>query len=152
MEGPPIRKAIIHTPPAIVAVSLTTFAVASLFSGDSPLPIGVIIFGLFAFSFSLQSIAALRDLRSSPITTQGEVRRAWRRSRFLFIGRIHYLQVERRVFEVGATAHLELQPGDTVEVLHWPHTNTIVTLNLHKDSREQSTDQTLPWSSKRDSD
>jgi hypothetical protein len=144
-----IRKAIIHTPPAIVAVSLTALAVVSLLQGDSALPVGVIIFGLFAFSFSLQSIAAVRDLRATPITSHGEVRRAWTRARFLFIGRIHYFQIERRVFEVGAIAHGELRPGDTVDVVHWPHTNIIVTLHLHETERERDSkaDRNLPWSS-----
>ncbi len=144
-----VRKALIHTPPAIVAVALAVRALASLLLGDSALPVGLIIFGLFAFSFSIQSVAALRDLRASPVTTRGEVGRAWTRARFLFIGRIHYLQVERRVFELGAVAHRELQPGDAVEIVHWPHTNTIVTFNLHESDRERDpkADRNLPWSS-----
>lgn len=144
-----IRKALIHTPPAMITLALTAFAVASLVQGNSALPVGVIIFGLFAFSFSLQSVAALRDLRASPGTTSGEVRRAWSKARFLFIGRIHYFQVERGVFEVGAIAHRELRAGDLVDIVHWPHTKIIVTLHLHEADRERdpSVDRNLPWSS-----
>ncbi len=142
-RGTVVRKALIHTPPAVAALAALTAVTLAI------QPVAMIIFGVFAFSFALQSVAALRDLRASPVTTRGEVRRAWSRARFLFIGRIHYFQVERRVFEVGALTHRELRSGDTVDIVHWPHTNTIVTLHLHEADRERDprTDRNLPWSS-----
>ena len=144
-----VRKAVIYTPPAVIAVVLTGVALDSIVRGDTTLPVGLIIFGLFALSFSYQSIAALRDLRAAPVTTRGPVRRVWTRSRLLFIGRIRYLLVANRVFEIGPVAHVELQGGETVEIVHWPHTNAIVTLHLHDPEPEQEPGQRHPRGSQR---
>ena len=92
--------------------------------------IGLVIVGALAFALSFEAVAALRDLRGAPVTTRDRVARVWSKSRVLFFGRVHYLMVERRVFEVGPVTGAELSAGDEVEIVHWPHTNTLVSLRL----------------------
>ncbi len=125
-----VRKAIIHTPAAAGALLFTAIALLSLLQGNLGSLIGLVIVGGLAFALSFEAIAALRDLRSVPVTTSSRVARLWSKSRVIFFGRVHYLLVERRVFEIGPVAEAELREGDEVEIVHWPHTNSLVSLRL----------------------
>ena len=125
-----VRKAITHTPAAAVALALTASALLSLLQGNLGALIGLVIIGGLSFALSFQAVAALSDLRAAPVTTRDRVARVWTKSRILFFGRVHYLLVERRVFEIGPLAEAELREGDEVEIVHWPHTNVLVSLRL----------------------
>ncbi len=125
-----VRKAIIHTPAATGALALTATALLRLLQGNAGALIGLVIVGGLAFALSFEAVAALRDLRGTPVTTRDRVARVWSKSRVLFFGRVHYLLVERRVFEIGPVTVAELREGDEVEVVHWPHTNALVSLSL----------------------
>ena len=123
-----VRKAILYTPAAVLALALTSYAIGNVVTGALGGVFLLIIAGVVTFALMFEWIAALRDLRTQPITTAGEVRNLWTRSRTLWFGTVRYLKVERRIFEVGPVAYDELRQGDTVEVVHWPHTLSIVTL------------------------
>lgn len=125
-----VRKALIHTPAAAGALMLTAIALLSLLQGNAGAVIGLVIVGGLAFALSFEALAALRDLRGAPVTTRDRVARVWSKSRVLFFGRVHYLLVERRVFEIGPVTGAELREGDEVEIVHWPHTNALVSLRL----------------------
>jgi hypothetical protein len=125
-----VRKAIIHTPAAAGALALTAIALLGLLQGNLGALIGLVIVGSLALALSFEAVAALRDLRSAPVTTRDRVARVWSKSRVLFFGRVHYLLVKRRVFEIGPVAGAELRAGDEVEIVHWPHTNALVSLRL----------------------
>ena len=132
-----VRKVIIHGPPAIVMGWLTVLALFTVLSGQIGALWGLTIGGAISFALWFESIAALRDLRASPVTTSGDIQRTWTKARMLFFGRVRYLLVEGRVFEVHPVAFSELEAEDTVEVVHWPHTNVLVTLRLLERRRER---------------
>ncbi|MEI7926393.1 MAG: hypothetical protein WCI61_09430, partial [Chloroflexota bacterium] len=64
----------------------------------------------------------------APATTRGQVARLWKKSRFLFAGRVDYMLVDRKLFEVNPISATELHEGDEVIVEHWPHTNVLISL------------------------
>ncbi len=121
------------------ALLLTGLLVLALMELPSTILI-VILLGLGALAVDMEAYHSVRDLMSEPVTSRGRIQRQWRKGRFLFFGRVNYLLVstrdpqdpdakpKSRLFEVGAVSAMELQPGDEIEALHWPRTNTIVTL------------------------
>ena len=56
--------------------------------------------------------------------TTGRVERRWTRHDF-FLFRNDYLFVERNVFRVLPETVLKVDLGDTVRILHYPHTGTV---------------------------
>ena len=119
-----IRRAIIFTPGAIILTGLFLFSLMHLWASI----IMAILVGIAALAVDIEALSALRDLGARPATTRGRIHRLWSKARFLFFGRVHYMLIDRQLFEVDAIAAMELQPGDEVEIRHWPHTNVIVTL------------------------
>lgn len=119
-----VRRAIIFTPGAIILTGLFLFSLMHLWSSI----IMAILVGIAALAVNIEAISALRDLGDEPVTSRGRINRLWSKARFLFFGRVHYLLLDRKLFEVDPIAAAELQPGDEVEIRHWPHTNVIITL------------------------
>ncbi|MSQ42083.1 MAG: hypothetical protein EXR65_03490 [Dehalococcoidia bacterium] len=125
-----VRKVIFHAPAALVMLAFTVTAVGGLLAGNLGALIGLVIAGGLTVMLGHEAVAALRDLRSSTITTRGRVARAWTTSRAAMFGREHHVLVEGRVFEVHLTSEDAVRLGDTVEVVHWPHSNVLVSMHL----------------------
>ncbi|MSQ31241.1 MAG: hypothetical protein EXR64_04335 [Dehalococcoidia bacterium] len=119
-----IRRALLLTPTALAATGLFFYSVQFLPGSLFP----VIIITLCALAVDFEAIATLRDLRAQPTTTRGRVDRLWRKSRYLFLGRVDYMLIGRLLFEIGPIAASELRPGDEVVVEHWPHTTIVISL------------------------
>lgn len=136
-----IRRAVIYIPAAILITSLMVVAMLNL-PGSW---LAAFLLAVGALAVNVEAYQSSRDLLSSgPMTSRGIVRRRWKKSRILLIGRVHYLLLEsrpvadgvvdeqapvkRRLFEVRPLTALEVDPGDELEVIHWPYTNTIVSL------------------------
>lgn len=128
-----VRSAILFTPLAIVSAVLFLIAAYSLLTGGLAALVPAIFLGILAFATIFEAQANLRDLGGEPTVTRGPVTRAWSKGRFLVIGRVHYLLVERRVFEVNPISAAEITEDHHVEISHWPHTNTLITLHRSKD-------------------
>lgn len=90
--------------------------------------VAMVVLGICAIAVGSEAISTVRDLLATPVVTRGRVGRSWKKARLLFFGRVDYVMVRRKLFEISAITAIELQPGDEVEVLHWPHTNSIITL------------------------
>ncbi|MCK9487358.1 MAG: hypothetical protein M0R73_11780 [Dehalococcoidia bacterium] len=129
-------RAAIFVPAAVLLTTLLVFAALQL-----PGTIILVLFlGIGALAVDIEAYHTARDLASEPMTSRGRIERQWKKGRFLFFGRVNYLLVSardeadpdanprNRLFEVGAVAALELQPGDEVLTTHWPHTNAIIAL------------------------
>jgi hypothetical protein len=99
--------------------------------GPSGLIITLLLLCLAAFLTGHQSIQSLRDLRSSPTVSNGLVDRKWSRAD-LFVLRSYYIYVDRSVFKVTLLIYTELEEGDTVSVNHYPHTNTVISVELEE--------------------
>lgn len=127
-----VRRALIYTPGAIVLTGLAVWAALGLWSTI----IMFVIVVIAAIAIDIEAVAALRDLGSRPMTTTGLIQRSWNKSRFLFFGRVDYLIVERRLFEISPLTAAELKRGDEVQVQHWPHSNVIVSLERLRTAEE----------------
>lgn len=119
-----LRRAAFFTPCAAFAVFLFFFALAALPQSL----IMVILVGIFAIPLAIEAVSVLRDLPTQPVVTEGRIERMWSKARFTFIGRVHYLLVDNKLFEVGPVAGRELKLGDQVRVEHWPHSHTLVSI------------------------
>lgn len=135
------RQALIYVPSGVIATVLLVVALMNL-PGSI---IGLVILAIFAIPLDVEAIQAVRDLlEREPVASRGSVERLWAKSRFMFFGRVRYLLADMRrvedgrvdpdrksrgtLFEVGEVASLELVVGDEIEVVHWPHTNAIVSV------------------------
>lgn len=118
------RRAAFFTPCAVFAVALFFFALAALPQSL----IMVILVGIFAIPLAIEAVSVLRDLPKQPVITEGRIERMWSKARFAFVGRVHYLLVDNKLFEVGPVAGMELKLGDQVRVEHWPHSHTLVSI------------------------
>jgi hypothetical protein len=119
-----VRRAALLTPAAIVMTGLAFYSAQYLPGSILPL----ILIALCGVAIDIEAVAALRDLRAQPVTTRGKIDRLWKKSRYLFFGRVDYMLIGKTLFEVGAIAATELRPGDAVIVEHWPHTALVITL------------------------
>jgi hypothetical protein len=124
------RKLIIHTPVAVVSWGITIWLLLVVLSGNLGALIGLTIAAIVTAAFTFEASASIRDLRCEPITTRGNIDRAWKKGRFLFIGTVRYLIVRGRVFELTQEAFISLQEDEVVEIQHWPHTNVVISLHL----------------------
>jgi hypothetical protein len=124
-----VRSAIFYTPLAAISSALLAVSAFNLLTGNIGALVPAIFLGILAFATVFEAQANLRDLRASPVTTTGMVSRSWSKGRFLFIGRVHYLLVNGDVFEVNPVSAAEIAEGQTVEIEHWPHTHTVITMH-----------------------
>lgn len=119
-----LRRVVIYVPSGIVATALLLYGLTSLPQSI----VAVVILAIFALPLNVEALSALRDLRARPVVTEGRIDRKWSKARFAFFGRVHYLLVDKKLFEVGPIGGTELQLGDQVRVEHWPHSNTLVSI------------------------
>jgi|GEM_PF-3173066 len=137
------RQAAIYVPSGLLLTALLVVGIMNLPNSI----IAVVVLSIFSIPVDMEAVSAVRDLfRSGPVTSRGVIDRQWAKARFMFLGRVRYLLVDLRrvedgqvnrdakpkgtLFEVGELANIQLNPGDEIEVVHWPHTNAIVSLEL----------------------
>lgn len=137
------RQAAIYVPSGLVLTGLLIVALVNLPNSI----VAVVVLTIFTIPVDMEAVQSVRDLlRGGPVTSRGEIDRQWSKARFMFLGRVRYLLVDARrvedgridpdrkakgaLFEVGELADHQLAPGDEIEVVHWPYTNTIVSLEL----------------------
>ena len=124
------RMLLLYVPLTVIAAALTAISLRALLDGSAgaviPLTILVILLGAVGF----QALTALRDLRSQPMFTRGEVLRTWSKGGLLWFFRSHYVMVERQVFVMPPETWVQVEAGDVVECHHWPHTKTLIRVML----------------------
>jgi hypothetical protein len=127
-----MRVALVFTPLFLLSLAGIGIVIFNLVrEGPSGLIITLLLLSLAAFLTGHQSIQSLRDLRSSPRLSTGLVDRKWSRAD-LFVMRSYYIYVDRSVFKVTPLIYIELEEGDTVSVNHYPHTNTVISVELEE--------------------
>ena len=141
-RGRLIRDAIIYTPlfaacllfAALMLTGLIDFAI-----------VGFIILVGVCFLFGYQCIQSLRDLRRAPEETNGIIARRWTK-RDGFLVKSHYISVARTIFRVPVESYMELQAEDSVRVVAFPHTGTVV--SVERTGRPEQTGKTGPTESR----
>jgi len=126
------RTVLVFTPLFLLSLAGIGIIIFNLVrEGASGLIITLVLLLLAAFLTGHQSIQSLRDLRSSPMVSSGLVDRKWSRAD-LFVLRSYYIYVGRSVFKVTPLIYSELEEGDSVSVNHYPHTNTVIAVELEE--------------------
>jgi hypothetical protein len=121
-----VRDVAIYTPVFLAVLAAWGAALASVIGGEGGGGIFfLVILTLVAVLVGFQGIESLRDLRSTPVITEGEVVRMWRRAELLLFP-AHYVYVNRNVFRVSPLAYHQVGRGDVVAVTHYPHTSTVI--------------------------
>jgi hypothetical protein len=127
-----LRTAVVYTPLLLLSLAGIVLVMLNLVrEGASGLIFTLILLSLAALLTGHQSWQSLRDLRTSPQVSSGPIARKWRRAD-LFILRSHYIFVDRSVYKVTPMIYAELEEGESVSVTHYPHTNTVVSVELEE--------------------
>lgn len=124
----------LYTPPFFAALGGFLFLLADGLAsdGDFFVPLMVLLAAL-SLLLGYQSIQALRDLRSAPHTTTGQVTRKWKRSEAILWGS-HYVRVSSaaeprpgrdRIFSLDVVEWMGLEEGNRVTVRYYPHTGSV---------------------------
>ena len=147
-----VRKVLIHAPLAAAFGAVSAAALYYAFTNSLGALVGAAVFGLPAFAFGYEALTAARDLRAQPMVTRGRIARMWNKGTILWMTRAYYLLVEQpvaegakpgqRFFVVSHESYLQLEEGRTVEVEHWPHTNTVLSLGLVESTRSARSTRT----------
>ncbi len=121
-----VRDAVIYTPLAILALVAWVASLAAVISAGGGGGIFLLILiTILVLLAGYQSIQSLRDLWSSPVTTEGPVRRKWRRHEFLLFP-AYYFYVGSHVFKVPQLAYEAFDQGDLISITHYPHTAAVI--------------------------
>ena len=126
-----LRSALLFTPfLAVTLVSLVFIIRDAAEKGASGGAIvGLVLVGLVALLLTYQVVQSVRDLFSQPVETTGLVERRWSRNNF-FLFRNSYIFVGRNVYRLHPEQFIDLDLGDTVRVVHYPHTATVETIEV----------------------
>ena len=127
-----VRTALVFTPMFLLSLGGIGLVILNLVrEGASGLIFTLVLLALAASLTGYQSFQSLRDLRISPHVSRGVITRKWSRAD-LFIMRSHYIYVDRSVFKVTPLIYAELEEGDSVSVTHYPHTSTVISVELEE--------------------
>jgi hypothetical protein len=86
--------------------------------------VGLALVGSVALLLGYQVIQSVRDLFSQLVETTGLVERRWSRNEFLLF-RNSYIFVDRNVFRLPPEQLLDIDCGDLVRIVHYPHTGAV---------------------------
>ena len=135
-----LRSALLYSP--LLAVTLAAFGfVFQETAAEGPTGgriVGLVLVGSAALLFGYQVVQSLRDLFSRPVETTGLVEKRWSRSDF-FLFRSTYIFVQKNVFRLPPEQLLEIERGDVVRVVHYPHTGTVETIERVKQPAQSET-------------
>lgn len=120
------RTAAIFAPFFLAALAGTIALVVSMARepGGGPV-VGLVVLAIITLLTGHQTIQPLRDaLEREPRLLEGKVSRAWSRAD-LFLFRSYYVLVERQVFRIEPEDFFQIDEGDRLRVLYYPHANTV---------------------------
>jgi hypothetical protein len=129
--GSVLRSALLFTPFFLLAVAVFAFMLNDARTDGVTLGtvIGLLLSGGVTALLGYQSVQATRDLFAQLVETEGRVERRWSRNEF-FIVRNDYVLVQGSVFRIEPERALQIEAGDTVRVVHFPHTDTVETIDV----------------------
>ena len=121
---------LLYAPLTAVALVLTWISLSAFLDGNGGAIVPFTIVLLIAIAVMYQAQSAIRDLRSEPIFTRGEVSRTWTKGGVLWFFRSHYVMIKREVFVMEPEIWVQISEGDLVEFHHWPKTKTLIRVIL----------------------
>lgn len=119
-----IRDAVIYTPLFLLVLAALLLMVVGIWDRA---PVAMVLLAVVGFLFGYQSIQSLRDLRERPETVKGPVERRWTK-RDAFVAKSQYIAVNKGIFRIPVQSYLDVKVGDTVTIVAYPHTGTVVSV------------------------
>ncbi len=134
-----LRSTILFTPFLVITLGAFAFIVSELATEGSTAGriVGLTLVGSVALLLAYQVVQSIRDLMAQTVETVGEVERSWTRND-MFLFRNSYVFVDREVYRVPPEQYIDLSPGDTVRIVHLPHTGAVETIERVKRADEES--------------
>jgi hypothetical protein len=137
-----VRTALLTTPIFVITAGAWVFFLWDRVTGPeygSTIFLLVVI-GIFASLFGVQSVAALRDLFGHPHELEGLVTRKWTK-RDSFVWKSYYIRMERKILRGDEDLLSKVRPGDLVQIRYFPHSALLVAVNrLEKPEPEPETE------------
>lgn len=126
-----LRSALVFAPFLVIVLAGLGFLVVDTaeegVSGGRIVALALV--GSIALLLAYQVVQSVRDLFSDLTETVGLVERRWSRNDF-FLFRNSYVFVGRSVFRLTPEQYLDVQLGDTVRVVHYPHTDAVESVEV----------------------
>ena len=91
--------------------------------------VALVLIGSVALLLAYQVVQSLRDLFSRTVETVGVVNRCWTKNDF-FLFRNVYIFVERDVYRLSPEQAVAVGSGDSVRIVHYPHTGAVETIEI----------------------
>ena len=132
-RGEVLRSTLLFSPFLAVTLAALVFLlqdIASEGAGGGTI-VGLVLVGSVALLLAYQVVQSVRDLFSQLVETTGLVERRWSRNEFLLF-RNSYIFVDRNVFRLPPEQLLDIDRGDLVRVVHYPHTGAVESIELVK--------------------
>ncbi len=98
--------------------------------------VGICLAGFATLLLGHQMVQSVRDLFSKSVETVGVVERQWSRNEFMLF-RNGYIFVGRNVFRLKPEEYVEIKLGDTVRVVHYPHTSMVESVEVVERAKAQ---------------
>lgn len=121
-----LRSALLFSPFLAVSASALAFIIGDVVNDgfNAGHVVGIFLVGFVTLLLGHQVVQSIRDLFSRCVETVGVVERQWSRNEFLLF-RNGYIFVGRNVFRLTPDEYINVELGDTVRVVHYPHTATV---------------------------
>ncbi|MEX0786155.1 MAG: hypothetical protein WD939_05920 [Dehalococcoidia bacterium] len=126
-----LRSALLFTPFLAVTLVALAFIVADIASDGMTAGriVGIVLVSSVTLLLAYQVVQSLRDLVAQTVETRGLVERTWTRNDF-FLFRNTYVFVDRNVYRVPPELGRQIEPGDAVRIVHYPHTGTVEAIEV----------------------
>ena len=130
-RGEVLRSILLFSPFLAVTLAALVFLlqdIAGEGAGGGTI-VGLVLVGSVALLLAYQVIQSVRDLFSQLVETTGLVERRWSRNEFLLF-RNSYIFVGRNVYRLSPEQFIDVDLGDTVRVVHYPHTAAVEAIEV----------------------
>jgi xanthosine utilization system XapX-like protein len=126
-----LRSALLFLPFLAVSAFGLAFIIGDVVSAgfDAGHVVGICLVGFVTLLLGYQVVQSIRDLFSSCVETVGAVERQWSRNEFILF-RNGYIFVRNNVFRLTPDEYINVKLGDTVRVVHYPHTATVESVEV----------------------
>ena len=126
-----LRSPLLYTPFLLVVLVALTFLLRSTVDegASGGRIVALVMMSSVALLLVYQVIQSARDLFSRTVETIGPVERRWSRSDLLLF-RNSYIFVGRNVFRLPPEQFAEIGLGDTVRIVHYPHTAAVEAIEV----------------------
>ncbi len=126
-----LRSALLFTPFLVIVLVILAFLIGDT-AGEGASggrTVAMVLVGSVTLLLAYQVVQSVRDLFSRLVETNGLVERRWSRNDF-FLFRSSYVFVERNVYRLTPEQFLDVDLGDRVRIVHYPHTGAVESVEV----------------------